>query len=64
LGSGEVAERLNAPHSKCGIRVTVSGVRIPPSPPVFLALTDGPVSPPYEAEKAPKFGGFPASGFL
>jgi hypothetical protein len=30
---GEVAERLNAPHSKCGIRVTVSGVRIPPSPP-------------------------------
>ena len=31
---GEVAERLKAPHSKCGIRVTVSGVRIPPSPPV------------------------------
>ena len=30
---GEVAERLKAPHSKCGIRVTVSGVRIPPSPP-------------------------------
>ncbi len=30
---GEVAERLNAPHSKCGIRATVSGVRIPPSPP-------------------------------
>src|SRR5215831_19134037 len=30
---GEVAEWLNAPHSKCGIRVTVSGVRIPPSPP-------------------------------
>jgi hypothetical protein len=28
-----VAEWLNAPHSKCGIRVTVSGVRIPPSPP-------------------------------
>ena len=31
---GEVAERLNAPHSKCGIRATVSGVRIPPSPPI------------------------------
>ena len=30
---GEVAERLKAPHSKCGIRATVSGVRIPPSPP-------------------------------
>ena len=24
---------MNAPHSKCGIRATVSGVRIPPSPP-------------------------------
>jgi hypothetical protein len=35
---GEVAERLNAPHSKCGIRVTVSGVRIPPSPPKPLIL--------------------------
>jgi hypothetical protein len=31
--AGEVAERLKAPHSKCGIRATVSGVRIPPSPP-------------------------------
>ena len=31
--SGEVAEWLKAPHSKCGIRATVSGVRIPPSPP-------------------------------
>ena len=30
---GEVAEWLKAPHSKCGIRATVSGVRIPPSPP-------------------------------
>src|ERR1700738_4056839 len=30
---GEVAEWLNAPHSKCGIRASVSGVRIPPSPP-------------------------------
>ena len=33
FGRGEVAERLKAPHSKCGIRVTVSWVRIPPSPP-------------------------------
>src|SRR5262249_19194920 len=35
--SGEVAEWLNAPHSKCGIRATVSGVRIPPSPPCHMA---------------------------
>jgi len=28
-----VAEWSNAPHSKCGIRVTVSRVRIPASPP-------------------------------
>ena len=34
-GSGEVAEWSIAPHSKCGIRATVSGVRIPPSPPVL-----------------------------
>ena len=34
---GEVAEWLNAPHSKCGIRATVSGVRIPPSPPWVMA---------------------------
>lgn len=31
--SGEVAEWLNAPHSKCGIGASLSGVRIPPSPP-------------------------------
>ena len=30
---GEVAERSNAPHSKCGVRATVPWVRIPPSPP-------------------------------
>src|SRR5690606_28434606 len=36
LPRGEVAEWLNAPHSKCGIRATVSGVRIPPSPPVLV----------------------------
>jgi hypothetical protein len=34
--SGEVAEWLNAPHSKCGIGASLSGVRIPPSPPVNL----------------------------
>jgi hypothetical protein len=33
---GEVAEWLKAPHSKCGIRATVSGVQIPPSPPFRL----------------------------
>ena len=33
--SGEVAEWSIAPHSKCGVRVTVPGVRIPPSPPLF-----------------------------
>jgi hypothetical protein len=32
---GEVAERLMAPVLKTGIRETVSGVRIPPSPPVL-----------------------------
>ncbi len=37
--SGEVAEWLKAPHSKCGIRVTVSGVRIPPSPLKMLDFT-------------------------
>ena len=31
-----MAEWLKAPHSKCGVRATVSGVRIPPSPPVNL----------------------------
>jgi hypothetical protein len=29
---GEVAEWSKAPHSKCGMRATVSRVRIPPSP--------------------------------
>ena len=33
--SGEVAEWLNAPHSKCGIGASLSGVRIPPSPPML-----------------------------
>ena len=30
---------MKAPHSKCGIRATVSGVRIPPSPPVLSCRT-------------------------
>jgi hypothetical protein len=33
-----VAEWLKAPHSKCGIRATVSGVQIPPSPPEIKDL--------------------------
>jgi hypothetical protein len=36
LAPGEVAEWLNAPHSKCGIGASLSGVRIPPSPPSIL----------------------------
>lgn len=32
---GEVAERLIAPHSKCGMGANPSGVQIPPSPPDF-----------------------------
>ncbi len=36
-GHGEVAEWLKAPHSKCGVRATVSGVRIPPSPPLHCS---------------------------
>ena len=31
-----MAEWSKAPHSKCGIRATVSWVRIPPSPPYIL----------------------------
>lgn len=31
---GEVAEWSIAPHSKCGVRASVPGVRIPPSPPL------------------------------
>jgi len=27
---------LKAPHSKCGIGASLSGVRIPPSPPVVI----------------------------
>src|SRR5437763_14642612 len=35
MAPGEVAEWSNAPHSKCGIGASLSGVRIPPSPPVL-----------------------------
>ena len=38
-GPGEVAEWSIAPHSKCGVRASVPGVRIPPSPPVKYALS-------------------------
>src|SRR5207253_142792 len=38
MAPGEVAEWLNAPHSKCGIGASLSGVRIPPSPPSCFAL--------------------------
>ena len=51
---GEVAEWLKAPHSKCGILARVSGVRIPPSPPIHFEISvecwglieQPPVSPP------------------
>lgn len=36
MAPGEVAEWSNAPHSKCGIGASLSGVRIPPSPPETL----------------------------
>jgi hypothetical protein len=36
--AGEVAERLKAPHSKCGIGASLSGVRIPPSPPLTIVF--------------------------
>lgn len=37
---GEVAEWLNAPHSKCGMGASPSGVRIPPSPPSPAVFVD------------------------
>jgi hypothetical protein len=47
---GEVAEWSNAPHSKCGIGATLSGVRISPSPPIYIDIvilfsTEPPQSP-------------------
>ena len=38
-GPGEVAEWSIAPHSKCGVRASVPGVRIPPSPPDLLRMS-------------------------
>ncbi len=35
FSQGEMAEWLKAPHSKCGIGATLSGVRIPLSPPKY-----------------------------
>jgi hypothetical protein len=37
MAPGEVAEWSIAPHSKCGIGASLSGVRIPPSPPPAFA---------------------------
>src|SRR3981081_3221947 len=37
MAPGEVAEWSNAPHSKCGIGASLSGVRIPPSPPPIFS---------------------------
>ncbi len=49
---GEVAEWSIAPHSKCGVRVTVPGVRIPPSPPFAL---ENPLSVSAEAQNSSLF---------
>src|SRR5207253_1062739 len=38
MAPGEVAEWSNAPHSKCGIGASLSGVRIPPSPPALKSF--------------------------
>ena len=38
LWDGEVAKRLTAPHSKCGVPARVPWVRIPPSPPLSRSL--------------------------
>ena len=44
--SGEVAEWLNAPVLKTGVRASVPWVRIPPSPPVFSLSTSSFIVPP------------------
>ena len=36
MNNGSVPERLNGPHSKCGIGVTLSEVRILPLPPIVF----------------------------
>src|SRR3981081_551226 len=38
MAPGEVAEWSNALHSKCGIGASLSGVRIPPSPPAIVKI--------------------------
>jgi hypothetical protein len=40
MAPGEVAEWSNAPHSKCGIGASLSGVRIPPSPPHGIEIIE------------------------
>src|SRR5882724_3687995 len=47
MAPGEVAEWSNAPHSKCGIGASLSGVRIPPSPPVRKSVR---LSKPFRSE--------------
>lgn len=42
LNNGDVAEWLKAPHSKCGIRETVSEVQILPSPQSIIKLFSTP----------------------
>src|SRR5678809_186846 len=55
LSSGEVAERSNAPHSKCGLRATVTWVRIPPSPPRSPWLSIFPREAPQERRSCAAF---------
>ena len=52
---GEVAEWSNAPHSKCGMGASPSGVRIPPSPPFCLPDTTQPNRRPALAARASRF---------
>lgn len=49
LVPGEVAEWSNAPHSKCGIGASLSGVRIPPSPPSNLGQCVSPGGQPSQS---------------
>jgi hypothetical protein len=41
--NGEVAERLNAPVLKTGVGAIRPWVRIPPSPPIIMGLSLGPI---------------------
>ena len=40
-----MAEWLKAPHSKCGIGATLSGVQIPLSPPLYSCIFFGKIVP-------------------